>query len=271
MTGCAPIVRRRDHTTTKLDRVDSAELLDAATIAARAAAPLLLDRFGSERALRTKSSATDPVTEADLAAEATIRAALGDLVPDDEIVGEEGGTTPGTSGRRWLVDPIDGTTNYLYGIPQWCVSVACEGLAGVVLDPVRDELFAAHAAGSATLNGRPLAPQRTDNVERALVATGFGYDALLRREQGRVVAEILPLVRDIRRGGSAALDLAWLAAGRYDAYYERGIKDWDFAAGSFICMRAGLEVSELPATENAPVGILAAPPQIGAKLRPILM
>ena len=250
--------------------MDSAELLEVATEAARAAAPLLLDRFGSESALRTKSSATDPVSEADLAAEAAIRAVLADHVGDDEIVGEEGGQTAGTSGRRWLVDPIDGTTNYLYGIPQWCISVACDGLAGVVFDPVRDELFAAHANGPAMLNGVTLKPSGAVALEHALVATGFGYEAAVRAEQGRIVADLLPRVRDIRRGGSAALDLAWLAAGRFDAYYERGIKEWDIAAGSLICARAGLEVTELAATRELPLGILVANTQVSSALGPIL-
>jgi myo-inositol-1(or 4)-monophosphatase len=247
-----------------------AELLDIAMAAARSAGPLLLERFGSERALRTKSSATDPVTEADLAAEAAIRQVLAQWLPDDEIVGEEGGATAGTSGRRWLVDPIDGTTNYVYGIPQWSISIACDGHAGVVFDPVRDEMFAAHAQGPAMLNGEPLAPDRADAMEQALVATGFGYEAAIRAEQGRVVAEVLPKVRDIRRGGSAALDLAWLAAGRFDAYYERGIKEWDVAAGALICERAGLQVVHLSSTHALPHGILVGPASVTEGLEPIV-
>jgi myo-inositol-1(or 4)-monophosphatase len=246
--------------------MDSAELLDIATAAARSAAPLLLERFGFEQALRTKSSATDLVSDADLAAEAAIREVLAERVPDDAIVGEEGGSTPGSSGRRWLVDPIDGTTNYLYGIPQWSISVACVGLAGVVLDPVREELFAAHADGEATLNGMRLQADRTDALDRSLVATGFGYEAAIRAGQGGIVAEILPKVRDIRRGGSAALDLAWLAAGRYDAYYERGIKEWDVAAGVLICERAGLSVIELPPRDALPAGIVAGSAAIADQL-----
>jgi myo-inositol-1(or 4)-monophosphatase len=250
--------------------VNTSELLEVATAAARSAAPLLLDRFGNESALRTKSSATDLVTEADLAAEAAIRSVLEKHVSDDEIVGEEGGSTAGTSGRRWLVDPIDGTTNYVYGIPQWCISIACEGQAAVVLDPVRDELFAARCDGPATLNGKPLAPERASVVERALVATGFGYEADVRTAQGRVVAELLPKVRDIRRVGSAALDLAWLAAGRYDAYYEYGIQEWDIAAGTLICERAGLGVVELAPKPPAAAGVLVGPPAIIAALLPIV-
>lgn len=246
------------------------ELLEIAHEAARAAAPLLLERFGTERALRTKSSVTDPVSEADIAAETAIRAVLAERVPEDGIVGEEGGSSRGTTGRRWLVDPLDGTTNYLYGIPQWCISIACEGLAAVVLDPVRDELFAASADSPATLNGRVLEVERTDVLERALVATGFGYDAGVRAEQARVVSKVLPRIRDIRRGGSAALDLAWLAAGRYDAYYEFGIRDWDVAAGSLICAQAGLQVAALAPIPPADAGILVAPPRITDALRPDL-
>ena len=153
------------------------EILAVAIEAARAAAPLLLERFGDERVLATKSSPTDLVSEADLAGEAAIRAVLAERVPDDAVVGEEGADTAGTSGRRWLVDPLDGTVNYLFGIPHWCVSVACPGQAAVVLDPLRDELFAATADGPATLDGAPLdGPARTD-LATAMVATGFGCDA----------------------------------------------------------------------------------------------
>jgi myo-inositol-1(or 4)-monophosphatase len=251
--------------------VEPAELLEVASEAARAAAPLLLERFGSEKALRAKSSATDMVSEADIDAEAAIRAVLARRVPDDAIVGEEGGSTVGSSGRSWLVDPLDGTTNYLYGLPQWSISIACEQLAAVVLDPVRDELFAASEDGPATLNSEPLQPRPAVSLERALVATGFGYEAAVRAEQGRVAAELLPRVRDIRRAGSAALDLCWLAAGRLDAYYERGVKPWDVAAGELICARAGLEVVDLPATGALPAGVLVAAEPIVAELLPLMV
>ena len=238
--------------------------MSAATIAeeaARAAGALLLERFGTERALDTKSSPTDLVSEADLLAERTIRDLLARRAPDDAIMGEEGADTPGTSGRRWIVDPLDGTINFLYGIPQWAVSVACEGVAGVVFDPNRDELFIA-ADGRAELNGEALQASRCDDLSRALVGTGFGYEAHVRRAQAEIVARVLPQVRDIRRAGSAALDLAWAAAGRLDAFYEFGVKPWDIAAGTLLCSAAGLEVRELQATDALPAGVLVAPPAL---------
>jgi myo-inositol-1(or 4)-monophosphatase len=230
--------------------------------AARAAGAILIERFGSERALdRTKSSPTDLVSEADLLAEKAIRDVLAARAPDDAILGEEGADTPGTSGRRWIVDPLDGTVNFLFGIPQWAVSVACEGVAGVVFDPCRNELFTA-ADGVATLNGEPLRGSRREELASALVATGFGYEAAVRAQQAKVVLRVLPLVRDIRRAGAAALDMAWAAAGRVDAFYERGVKPWDIAAGSLLCEAAGLSVRALEPTDSLPRGIIAAPPAL---------
>jgi myo-inositol-1(or 4)-monophosphatase len=156
----------------------------------------------------------------------------------------------------------------------WCVSVACEDadgtLAGVVFDALRDETWAATRDGAATLDGEPLArPERSD-LSTALVATGFGYDAAVREVQSRAVARVLPRVRDVRRLGSAALDLAWTAAGRFDAYYEHGVKHWDFAAGALICSRAGLVVRELPPVPPAQRGLLAAPPAIADELQALV-
>jgi len=240
----------------------SAQPVAIAEEAARAAGAILVERFGSERALdRTKSSPTDLVSEADLLAEKAIRDVLAARAPDDAIMGEEGADTPGTSGRRWIVDPLDGTVNFLFGIPQWAVSVACEGVAGVVFDPCRGELFAA-ADGVATVNGEPLRGSRREELASALVATGFGYEAAVRAEQAKVVLRVLPLVRDIRRAGAAALDMAWAAAGRVDAFYERGVKPWDIAAGSLLCEAAGLSVRELEPTELLPRGVVAAPPAL---------
>jgi myo-inositol-1(or 4)-monophosphatase len=162
---------------------------------------------------------------------------------------------------RWVVDPLDGTVNFLFGIPQWCVSIACEDgegvLAGVIYDPMRDELWSAERDGPALLDGRPIEASRQDDLATALVATGFGYDAGMRREQADVAARLLPQVRDIRRMGSAALDLAWTAAGRYDAFYERGLNHWDRAAGELIATRAGLAAREFGAD-----GVLVAPPAL---------
>ena len=233
---------------------------------ARAAGALLLERFGTERALDTKSSPTDLVSEADLLAERTIRDLLAQRAPDDAIMGEEGADTPGTSGRRWIVDPLDGTVNFIYGIPQWAVSVACEGIAGVVFDPCRDEIFIA-ADDQAALNGAPLRASNPASLGAALVGTGFGYEAQIRRAQAEIVARVLPEVRDIRRAGSAALDLAWAAAGRLDAFYEFGVKPWDIAAGTLLCSAAGLEVRELQARDALPAGVLVAPPSL---LEPLL-
>lgn len=246
------------------------ELLAIAEEAARAGAAELTSRAGDLAALRidTKSTATDPVSEADVAAEKAVRRVLARRAPDDAVMGEEGDDVPGTSGRRWIVDPLDGTVNYLYGIPQWCVSVACEGLAGVVYDPSREELWTGTCDGRATLGGAPL--PRVGGLEgglgHALVATGFGYDPEVRRAQADVVARVLPRVRDVRRAGAAALDIAWLAAGRADAYFEFGVKPWDTAAGEVIVGAVGLEVVSLTGYGPLQNGILVAPPALVAEL-----
>jgi myo-inositol-1(or 4)-monophosphatase len=246
----------------------SDDLLDVAITAARRAGTLLRERFeaGTERTLRTKSSPTDLVSDADLTAERTIRELIVKRRPADAILGEEGDDIPGTSGRRWIVDPLDGTVNFLYGIPQWAVSIACDDEVGVIYDPMREELFVARRGGAPTLNGVPLEASRCELLETAMVATGFGYEASVREAQAAVVARALPRVRDIRRMGSAALDLAWTAAGRYDAFYERGVKAWDTAAGELLCASAGLEVRRLQARGDLPAGVLAAPAGLMAPL-----
>ena len=167
----------------------NAELLRVAEAAARAAAPELVERFSRGAVnVSSKSTDTDLVSEADLAAERTIRALLAAERPDDAIMAEEGADTPGTTGLRWIVDPLDGTINYLFGHPQWCVSVACEGRAGVVFDPLRDELFAVAVGEAPTLNGAPMTPASTrDDLGSALVATGFGYAAEVRAAQATIV------------------------------------------------------------------------------------
>ncbi len=250
---------------------DNAALLAVADEAARAAAAVLLEhrgRAGGE--VGTKSTPTDPVTEADLAGEEAIRAVIHRHRPEDTVVGEEGGEAAGSTGLRWLVDPLDGTVNYIYGHPLWCVSVACVNHAGVVYDPVASECFTAAAGGAPELNGGPVAPTMVDELDRCLLATGFGYDPEVRRAQAETVARLLPLVRDIRRGGSAALDLAWLAAGRCDAYFERGVKEWDVAAGRVICEAAGLEVRELEPAGGQPWGIMACAPGLADELQALL-
>ncbi len=255
---------------------DAAQLLQVAERAARDAGAMLLQRFagGAESIgeIFVKSTSTDLVSEADLAAELAIRAVLAEACPEDAVMGEEGDDTPGTSGRRWIVDPLDGTINYLYGQRGWCVSVACEGLAGVVLDPLSGELFATPVAdgGPATCNGVPLVASAPAVLGQSLVATGFGYDRAVRERQAPIVAELLPQVRDIRRVGAAALDLAWAAAGRLDAYYEHGVKPWDIAAGTLLCAASGLRVHTLAGGGTLPSGVLVAGEAIADELLAIV-
>jgi myo-inositol-1(or 4)-monophosphatase len=239
-------------------------LCEVAEAIAREAGHQLRVAFGGEGVnVTAKSSPTDLVSEADHAAERLIRDRLAAARPGDGFLGEEGGNATGSSGLRWVVDPLDGTINFLFGIPQWAVSIACEDergtLVGVIYDPMRDELWTAERDGPALLDGRPIAASTRDDLATALVATGFGYDAEVRRLQAAVAAELLPQVRDIRRFGSAALDLAWTAAGRHDAYYERGLNAWDLAAGVLLCRRAGLAVRTLAPTPPAADGVLVAP------------
>jgi myo-inositol-1(or 4)-monophosphatase len=248
---------------------DSQELalLAVAQDAALAAGAELLSRFGERQdGVRAKSTPTDLVSDADLAAESAIRALLAERRPDDSILGEEGGAS-GDGELRWIVDPLDGTVNFLFGIPVFAVSVACEdasgAVAGVVLDPIRQECFAATRSGLPSLNGQPIrVPDRAERLELAMVATGFGYDAAVRARQAEVVSRVLPRVRDIRRAGAAAIDLAWTACGRYDAFYERGLHAWDMAAGGLIAGRAGLEVRELVGTDKDPAGVVVAPARL---------
>jgi myo-inositol-1(or 4)-monophosphatase len=210
-----------------------------------------------------KSSETDPVSDADRAAEELIAAALAAERPDDGLLAEEGSHADSGSGRRWVVDPLDGTVNFLYGFQAWCVSIAVEdadgGLAGVVHDPLHGETFAALRGRGATLNGAPLAVRDGDRLEVALIATGFGYAAERRAWQADLLTRILPRVRDIRRGGAAALDLAWVAAGRLDGYYEFGLKPWDWAAGRLLVEEAG---GAARAFGGDPPGLAAAGPRL---------
>jgi myo-inositol-1(or 4)-monophosphatase len=233
-----------------------------------AAGGLLVDRYGQRaRDLDVKSSATDMVSAADRDAETLIRTGLTAERPEDGLIGEEGSRRDSLSGRYWVVDPLDGTTNFLYGFPQWCVSIALEGELGVVYDPVRDELFSASRGSGATLNGEPLRMPAPSDLSTALVATGFGYDPERRDKQGQVLSRVVPSIRDIRRAGAAALDLCWLAAGRLDGYYERGLQAWDWAAARIIVEEAGGAVADL---EPEPHGLAAAHPDLLAGLLDLL-
>jgi myo-inositol-1(or 4)-monophosphatase len=226
------------------------------------AGELLLERFGGPaRGVESKSSDTDLVSDADRTSEEAIRGLLAEERPEDGLLAEEGSERDGASGRRWVIDPLDGTINYLYGLPAWCVSVALEddggGSVAVIYDPLRDETFSAERGGGARLNGEALRVSGEERPERALIATGFSYSPELRAQQAQTLQRVLPRFRDIRRAGAAALDLASLAAGRVDGYYERGLAPWDWAAGRLLVTEAGGSVAEL---SGEPYGLAAASP-----------
>lgn len=245
------------------------ELLTIArTIAVKAAALARQRRDEGVSVAASKSSPEDVVTAADREVEQLIRGMLADARPEDGFLGEESGTGGGTSGLTWVVDPIDGTVNYLYGIPAYAVSIAVvEGdgdpktwtaLAGAVVNPVTDEAFSATLGGGAHLNGAPLFASRPASLSLALVGTGFGYSAERRTRQAAVVQQLIGSVRDIRRIGSAALDLCNVAAGRIDGYYERGLNPWDMAAGALIASEAGARVAGIggvPASSDLTIAI----------------
>ena len=207
------------------------------------------------------------VSDADRDAEAIVERLLGEERPEDGLLAEEGAHTRGTSGRRWVVDPLDGTTNYLYGLPAWGVSIALEddegSAVGVVHDPVGDATFTAARGLGARLSGEPIAVAESARLDSALIATGFGYDPERRRTQAEALVKVLPRVRDIRRAGAASLDLCWVASGRLDGYYERGLQPWDWAAGRLIVTEAGGVLRELP---GEPTGLVAASPAIADEL-----
>jgi myo-inositol-1(or 4)-monophosphatase len=200
-------------------------------------------------ATTSKSTSTDLVTEVDRASERWLVEHIRELRPTDAILGEEGGARSGTSGVRWLVDPIDGTVNFVLGIPSYAVSVAAEVdgtvVAGAVCNPVTRELFRATRGGGAWLGSQRLRGPRAIPLDRAVVGTGFGYDRERRDRQGRVAAQLLPMIADLRRIGSAALDLCAVACGRLDAYFEAGLNPWDYAAGALVAAEAGCVVSGL--------------------------
>lgn len=256
--------------------VHPVELRVLAEAAARDAGALLLAGLDDVRTdVRTKSTGTDMVSEMDRAAEALIVERLLGSRPDDGMIGEEGTDLPGTSGVRWIVDPLDGTTNYLYGLTGFGVSIAAEHhgvvVAGVVLDVVRAELFAATIGSGATRDGTPIRASAATSLATALIATGFSYEAARRARQAAVLLEVLPRVRDIRRFGAAAVDLCSVACGRVDGYYERGLAPWDLAAGGLIATEAGAVLTDFdggPATAGA---VVAAAPGIATALLELLV
>lgn len=243
---------------------------DLAAQIAGAAGELLLSRFGGPaRGVTTKSSRTDMVSDADRDAEALIERMLAAARPDDGLLAEEGGARERRGGLLWIVDPLDGTTNFLMGIPHWCVSVAVADAAGtcvgVVADPCRGEVFRAARGAGASLNGAPLALDGAPPLAEALVATGFNYLRDERVRQAARAADLLPDVRDIRRFGAAALDLAWLAAGRFDAYYETGLNSWDWEAGALLVTEAGGRAERFPGADGGlPLTVAARAPLFDA-------
>jgi len=258
-----------------------AELLAVARAIALEAGELIFEaRRGAVEVADVKSSSVDVVTQVDRDAESLIRGRLAELRPGDGFLGEESGGGSGTSGLTWVVDPIDGTVNFLYGIPHYAVSIAVvEGdadpqswraLAGVVVNPATGEVFSAAAGAGAHLGEHPIRVANTVSLDQALVATGFAYRAETRAEQGAAIARLLPRVRDIRRMGTASLDLCAVACGRVNAYYERTLSPWDHAAGALIAEEAGARLTGLPGSRADHRFLLAAHPQMAAALASVL-
>ena len=262
--------------------VDLAALLTLATDLARPAGALalrmqdeVLAARGSADGEDVKSSPTDVVTAADRAVEKLLVQGILAARPDDGLLGEEGAATVGTSGVRWVIDPIDGTVNYLYGLPQWCVSIGIEvdGVTsvGVVYDPTKGELWQAVLGRGSTVNDRPLRCSSATELSMSLVGTGFGYDARRRTAQARALPDLIPKVRDLRRAGAGALDLCSVGAGRLDAYYEQALSPWDLSAGSLVATEAGALVGGLRGKPASADLVLAATPGIFDALHDLLV
>jgi myo-inositol-1(or 4)-monophosphatase len=239
-----------------------AELERLAATTARTAAALVTTTYGRPQQVGRKSSPTDVVTQTDLRAEELIRRRLREATPDAGFLGEEGETTGPSARLQWVIDPLDGTVNFIYGVPLFAVSIAAavdgEVVAGAVIDVLRDELFSAHLGGGARLDGEPIDVSPCTLLPNALVATGFSYHAELRDLQGEVAHRVLSRARDLRCFGSAALELCWVACARVDAYYQRDTEIWDRAAGALIAAEAGAH-TELPCPENDDLLIAATP------------
>ncbi|WP_406006310.1 inositol monophosphatase [Streptomyces sp. NBC_00637] len=256
------------------------ELLELAKEAARRAGELLRDGRPADLAVAaTKSSPIDVVTEMDIAAEKLITGLISEHRPDDGFLGEEGASSEGSSGIRWVIDPLDGTVNYLYGLPTWAVSIAAEQdgetVVGVVEIPLRGETYHAVRGGGARGSGaregeRALSCREATSLDQALVSTGFNYVTEVRAHQADVAQRLIPLLRDIRRSGSAAVDLCDVAAGRLDGYYERGLHPWDLAAGDLIAREAGALTGGRPGERPARDLTVAATPGVFEPLQRLL-
>jgi myo-inositol-1(or 4)-monophosphatase len=242
------------------------ELERIAAAAARAAAAVVTDARRTPVTVGHKSSPTDVVTETDLRAEALIRHLLREATPEAGALGEEGGGTAPGARLQWVIDPLDGTVNFLHGVPLFAVSIASavdgEIVAGAVADVLRGELFSAHLGGGARRDGKPIAVSGCASLAQALVTTGFSYRADERMRQGEIVGRLLTRAADVRCFGSAALELCWVACGRVDAYYQHDTALWDRAAGALIAAEAGADV-ELPCPENDDLVLVAGPGIVG--------
>ncbi len=244
---------------------DLADLRDVAErVAAEAAALLQASVDDRREAVDTKSTSTDMVTEMDRASEALLVRRLRELRPADGIVGEEGAAHPGTSGVVWVVDPLDGTTNYLYRHPGWNVSVGAtvDGVpaVGAVVVPSQGDTFTAATGHGATRNGHPVRIGPPAPLRTSLIGTGFGYDPATREAQARALTTLIARIRDIRRMGAAAADLCSVACGRLDAYYETGLAEWDRVAATVVAREAGVRVEVHPDTDLGPDCTIAAHP-----------
>lgn len=251
-------------------------ILELATEAARAAGRLLLDRFERPaRGVATKSTPTDLVSDADRESERLLVELVRSRRPDDGIISEEGEDGSSRSGLTWVIDPLDGTVNYLFGIPVWCVSIAVTdgsgALVGVVHDPNRDETFTAIRGGGAALDDKRATVSDRSDLSQALIGTGFAYDSAARAAQAQVLTRVLPSVRDVRRAGSAALDLAAVACGRLDGFYEAPMERWDRAAGVLLIEEAGGIVTDLQAPKDLSPGVIAGGPKLHADLSVLVL
>lgn len=254
------------------------ELLDLALRAARGAVALVRDRAAAEVTVAaTKSSDVDVVTQADRDSEALIRATILAERPDDAFLGEEGDDVVGTTGVRWIIDPIDGTVNFVYGLPEYAVSIAAEVdgrvVAGVVVNVATGVEHTAHRTSEGVValrDGRPVGVRGPAPLAQRLVITGFSYDADMRERQAQGLVRLLPQVRDIRRHGSCALELCHLADGQADGYFEVGVNLWDYAAAALVAEGAGARVEVLPGMAGRPL-VVAAPAHGFEELRKVVL
>jgi myo-inositol-1(or 4)-monophosphatase len=251
------------------------ELLAIALEAAARAGALLRDGRPADLGVAaTKSSPIDVVTEMDIAAEKLITGIITDRRPADGLLGEEGASNEGSSGVRWVIDPLDGTVNYLYGLPSWSVSIAAEvdgeTVVGVIAAPMRGETCHAVLGEGAFVNGERAHCRPTPPFEHALVSTGFGYRLEVRTHQAAVAHRLIPQVRDIRRAGSAAIDLCDVGSGRLDGYYERGLHAWDYAAGALFAREGGALTGGRPGEPPNPDLTVAAVPGTFERLQGLL-